>query len=146
MSALARNDNELPMTEFYARQFSTAKRQNLLAALGVLGGLIDDPFPFESVAKAIRARQNLDILSHWQPSHARVIRDVAEKARITHAELVGPCRKVRFARPRQEAMYRLRHELRLSYPRIGQLLGGRDHTTILHGVRVHAARLLKEPI
>ena len=36
---------------------------------------------------------------------------------------------------RQEAYWRLRHESRRSYPEIGRACGGRDHTTILHGVR-----------
>ena len=35
---------------------------------------------------------------------------------------------------RQVAMYLLRNELGLSFVEIGNLLGGRDHTTIMHGV------------
>jgi chromosomal replication initiator protein len=31
-------------------------------------------------------------------------------------------------------MYLLRHELSYSYPKIGKELGGKDHTTIMHGV------------
>jgi len=36
--------------------------------------------------------------------------------------------------PRQVLMYLLRVELRLSLSEIGEILGGRDHTTIIHGV------------
>ena len=36
--------------------------------------------------------------------------------------------------PRQISMYLMRKHLLLSYPEIGKHLGGKDHTTILHGV------------
>ena len=35
-------------------------------------------------------------------------------------------------RPRQLIMYILREDFRVSYPAIGQKLGGRDHTTVIH--------------
>ena len=41
---------------------------------------------------------------------------------------------------RHEAMYLLRNKFRLSYPRIGTIMG-RDHSTVIHGVRAHAARI-----
>lgn len=41
---------------------------------------------------------------------------------------------------RHEAMYLLRKNFRLSYPRIGAIMG-RDHSTVIHGVRAHAARI-----
>lgn len=37
--------------------------------------------------------------------------------------------------PRHYLMWRLRHETTMSLPQIGKYLGGRDHTTVLHGVR-----------
>ncbi|MGB9673112.1 MAG: helix-turn-helix domain-containing protein, partial [Anaerolineales bacterium] len=37
------------------------------------------------------------------------------------------------ALPRQIAMYLLHKDANLSLPQIGEVLGGRDHTTILHG-------------
>ena len=37
-------------------------------------------------------------------------------------------------RPRQVAMFLLKKELGLTFVEIGNLLGGRDHTTIMHGV------------
>jgi len=45
----------------------------------------------------------------------------------------GPSRSRSIARPRQIAMYLLREETGASLPRIGAMLGGRDHTTILYG-------------
>lgn len=47
-------------------------------------------------------------------------------------ELLGKSREKRISFPRQIAMYLMRHELQLSFPAIGQELGGRDHTTAIH--------------
>lgn len=55
---------------------------------------------------------------------------------LTHAEMTGSCRQRRFARPRQIAMYAMHHLCpHMSYPAIAQMIGGRDHTTVMHGVR-----------
>jgi chromosomal replication initiation ATPase DnaA len=37
-------------------------------------------------------------------------------------------------------MYRLRTETGLSFPQIGLRLGGRDHSTVIHGVKTHCKR------
>lgn len=49
-------------------------------------------------------------------------------------ELTGPKRDKDIVVPRQVAMYLMRRELGLSYPKIGQALGGRDHSTAMHSV------------
>lgn len=76
-----------------------------------------------------------------------VVADVAARHGITPGELLGPRRLRHLIIPRQEAMYLLRAIKasdglpKYSLPAIGIALGGRDHTTVLHGVRAHAARL-----
>ncbi|WP_433935166.1 helix-turn-helix domain-containing protein [Brevundimonas diminuta] len=60
---------------------------------------------------------------------------VAERHGLTFQQLISPHRVTRIARPRQIAMYVMREVCpHLSLPAIGRLLGGRDHTTILHGI------------
>ena len=60
----------------------------------------------------------------------------------TVAELVGESRARSIAWPRQAAFAYVRERCpHLSLPRIGALFGGRDHTTVLHGIRAHAKRL-----
>lgn len=49
-------------------------------------------------------------------------------------QLRSPKRDASFVRPRQVAMYLLKKRLGLTLSEIGQILGGRDHTTIMHGV------------
>jgi chromosomal replication initiator protein len=53
---------------------------------------------------------------------------------VKQAALKGPKRDRPIARPRQVFMYLCRIELGLTHDDIGGLLGGRDHTTIMHGV------------
>ncbi len=62
-----------------------------------------------------------------------IIQAVADEFRVTISELEGPRRPQRIVVPRQVAMYLLREVAQLSFPQIGELLGGRDHTTAMHG-------------
>lgn len=64
---------------------------------------------------------------------------VCHKHGVTLDMLKGKRRTKPIALARHEAMYRLR-QLGMSYPRIGTILGGRDHSTVIHGVRTHAQR------
>lgn len=76
------------------------------------------------------------------PSSMRGISErVAARWDLTLDDLKGQSRKRFIARPRQEAMWHMYQTGRFSLPQIGQFLGGRDHSTILHGVRRHAERI-----
>ena len=62
-------------------------------------------------------------------------RKVAEHYNIRLSDLIGPKRVRTIARPRQIAMYLCKSLTSRSLPEIGRRFGGRDHTTIMHGVR-----------
>ncbi|RJL10294.1 chromosomal replication initiator protein DnaA [Paracoccus siganidrum] len=62
-------------------------------------------------------------------------RKVAEHYNIRLADMMGPKRARTVARPRQIAMYLSKQLTSRSLPEIGRRFGGRDHTTIMHGVR-----------
>ncbi|MBP6942452.1 MAG: chromosomal replication initiator protein DnaA [Candidatus Buchananbacteria bacterium] len=61
-----------------------------------------------------------------------IISIVAEYFDIAIEDIIGPCRKKNLTEPRQIIMYLIREELKSSYPTIGQEIGGRDHTTVIH--------------
>ncbi|HEU0163807.1 MAG TPA: helix-turn-helix domain-containing protein, partial [Thermomicrobiales bacterium] len=63
-----------------------------------------------------------------------VLNAVMDSYRISEKDLIGRQRKREIVMPRQVAMYLLREETESSLMDIGRALGGRDHTTILHGV------------
>jgi chromosomal replication initiator protein len=66
-------------------------------------------------------------------TEAQILDTVADHFGVERAAFEGRSRSRAIARPRQVAMYLLREETGASLPRIGALLGGRDHTTVLYG-------------
>ena len=64
----------------------------------------------------------------------QVIELVAAHYGLTAADITGRRRTAEIAHARQVAMYLLREEHALTLPNIGILVGGRDHTTVRHGV------------
>ena len=71
-------------------------------------------------------QQNLD--------YKKVLNTINNYFNIKMADLTGPRRQKELVLPRQIAMLIMYEQCRLPFERIGQLLGGRDHTTIMHGV------------
>jgi hypothetical protein len=71
----------------------------------------------------------------------QIIAETAEKNRITVADILGDCRQRWVAWPRQEAMFRMFVECpHLSLPQIAKALGGRDHSTAIHGIKRECER------
>ncbi len=64
-----------------------------------------------------------------------IVRETAKYYNITLDELLGPSRRRPLVNARQIAMYIHRELTDLSLPRIGDIFGGRDHTTVLHACR-----------
>ena len=72
-----------------------------------------------------------------RPKHItakQVIDKVAKYYQLKHEDIVGPKRDRDIVVPRQIAMFLLRSELHLSFPRIAAELGRKDHTTAIHSV------------
>ena len=61
-----------------------------------------------------------------------VIRVVSDFYNIQENYIYEKTRKKEVVKPRQVIMYILREDLNISYPSIGEKLGGRDHTTVIH--------------
>lgn len=61
-----------------------------------------------------------------------IFKTVMEFYNVTREDLVKKGRKKEIAHPRQITMFFLRQELNMPFSAIGDLLGGRDHTTTLH--------------
>ena len=58
---------------------------------------------------------------------------IASFYNITTVDLIGKARNSKFVLPRHIAMYILKKHFNFTYVRIGQILNGRDHTTIMNG-------------
>ena len=68
---------------------------------------------------------------------------VADYYKIKVADMYSKKRPANIARPRQIAMYLAKELTQKSLPEIGDLFGGRDHTTVLHAVRKIGAERLQ---
>ena len=92
--------------------------------------LMDMPITVETAQKVLQDMGNT--VKTRQITFEGIIKVVAEHYNIKQEELFNKKRTQNIAFPRQVAMYLCRELADLSYPRIGELFGGRDHTTVIH--------------
>ena len=64
-----------------------------------------------------------------------IVKEVHRYYQIPVEDLLGKKRTKEIVIPRQVIMYLLRHEAGISFPEIGKLMGGKDHSTIMHGCK-----------
>lgn len=64
-----------------------------------------------------------------------LISEIARRYNLRLSDLKGPRRHRRIAIPRRVAYWALR-QLQLSYPEVGSALGGKDHSSVIHGYRL----------
>ena len=81
------------------------------------------------------ALKDLLSIQNRQISVENIQKTVADFYKIKVADMYSKKRPASIARPRQIAMYIAKELTQKSLPEIGELFGGRDHTTVLHAVR-----------
>ncbi len=120
--------------EFLAHRISTNVRvlegalMRLFAFASLVGREITLDLAQDCLADILRASDRKVTVDEIQ-------RKVSEHYNIRLSDLIGPKRVRIIARPRQVAMYLAKHLTSRSLPEIGRRFGGRDHTTVMHGVR-----------
>ncbi len=93
------------------------------------------------VGREITLESTQEVLKDLIRSHDRRVsiediqRKVAEHFGVKVADIHSPKRLRSIVRPRQVAMYLAKTMTTLSLPEIGRKFGGRDHTTVIHGVQ-----------
>lgn len=103
--------------------------------------LSNDPITPELAAKVLGVSQ--ESIKRKAVNPKEVISHVAEEFELKPADLKGSRRFKEVVVPRQVTMYILRTDFKLPLTNVADLLGGRDHTTIMHGVE-RCAQLLQE--
>ncbi len=120
--------------EFLAHRISTNVRvlEGALMRLFAFASLVGYEITLEKAQDALS-----DILraSDRKVTVEEIQRKVAEHFNIRMSDMIGPKRQRSIARPRQVAMYLSKALTTRSLPDIGRRFGGRDHTTVMHGVR-----------
>ncbi|MBI6630724.1 chromosomal replication initiator protein DnaA [Pontibaca salina] len=120
--------------EFLAQRISTNVRvlegalTRLFAFASLVGREIDMELTQDCLADVLRASERKITVEEIQ-------RRVSDYYNIRLSDMIGPKRVRSFARPRQVAMYLAKQLTSRSLPEIGRRFGGRDHTTVMHGVR-----------
>ena len=120
--------------EFLAQRISTNVRvlegalTRLFAFASLVGREIDMELTQDCLADVLRASERKITVEEIQ-------RRVSDYYNIRLSDIIGPKRLRSYARPRQVAMYLCKQLTSRSLPEIGRRFGGRDHTTIMHGVR-----------
>jgi chromosomal replication initiator protein len=98
-----------------------------------------------NIALAREALKDLLSIQNRQISVENIQKTVADFYKIKVADMYSKKRPASIARPRQIAMYLAKEMTQKSLPEIGELFGGRDHTTVLHAVRKIGGERLKNP-
>jgi chromosomal replication initiator protein len=119
--------------EYLAEHIKTNVRElegalNQLLAYAEMRGITPDITIAEGLIGNIR---------HTRPQHVtakQIIDKTARHFQIETKDICGSKRDKHIVVPRQIAMYLLRSELHLSFPRIATELGRKDHTTAIHSV------------
>ena len=88
-----------------------------------------------SILLAREALRDLLSIQNRQISVENIQKTVADYYTVKIADMYSKKRPASIARPRQIAMYLAKELTQKSLPEIGELFGGRDHTTVLHAVR-----------
>jgi len=120
--------------EFLAHRISTNVRvlEGALMRLFAFASLVGQEITLEKAQDALA-----DILraTDRKVTVEEIQRKVAEHYNIRMSDMVGPKRQRSIARPRHVAMWLAKRLTTRSLPDIGRRFGGRDHTTVMHGVR-----------
>ena len=125
---------EAGVLEFLAHRITTNVRvlegalTRLFAFASLVGREINMDLTQDCLADVLRA-------SERKISIEEIQRKVSEHYNIRLSDMVGPKRLRSYARPRQVAMYLSKKLTSRSLPEIGRRFGGRDHTTVMHGVK-----------
>jgi chromosomal replication initiator protein len=120
--------------EFLAHRITTNVRvlegalTRLFAFASLVGREITLDLAQDCLADILRASDRKVTIEEIQ-------RKVAEHYNVRLSDMIGPKRVRTIARPRQVAMYLAKQLTTRSLPEIGRRFGGRDHTTIMHGIR-----------
>ena len=118
------------MLEYIARQAQANIRElegawnRVLAFSDLSGRKLDLPLAQSALADFLQQKAEL--------SPSDVLATVAKYFGVSQDGMVGKQRTKDLVLPRQVAMFLLREQGGISLPRIGQALGGRDHTTVIY--------------
>jgi chromosomal replication initiator protein len=128
----------IPMTEdvaFFVAKHLRSNVRELEGALRKILAFVRFHGREVTIDVARTALKDLLSIQNRQISVENIQKAVADFYSIKVADMYSKKRPANIARPRQIAMFMAKELTQKSLPEIGELFGGRDHTTVLHAVR-----------
>lgn len=97
------------------------------------------PDAYRPIVKSITLMVEVDSPFQWR----HIADEVCAKHNLSFEQMCSDQRRKDIVAARFETFYRLSTETSMSLPQIGRRIGGKDHTTVLHGIRQYKARMLE---
>ena len=125
-------------------QKNVRELEGALNRVGAFGQIYNKP----PNPKEVKGILNTYLASPYRKTSSQaILKSVVEFYNISSNDLLKRSRKKEIVRPRQIAMFLLREETKLSFPEIGQKLGGRDHSTVIHAYeKIKSESSVDEPL
>lgn len=118
---------------------SIRELEGCLTRLVAYSSLVKEPITIDLCERALK--EIFDSKRHKQITAELIMSTVCDYYGLTMDDLTGPTRKREITVPRQIAMYLTREMTGMSLPQIGNVFGGRDHTTVLHSCKTVEANM-----
>ena len=113
--------------------------EGCLTRLVAYSNLVKEPITIDLCERALK--EVFDSRRHKQITAELIMQTVSDYYGLTLDDMTGPTRKREITVPRQIAMYLTREMTGMSLPQIGNVFGGRDHTTVLHSCKTVEANM-----
>ena len=122
--------------EFIARHIKSNIRdlEGTIIRILAKSSLMNKEIDFDLIKEVVKERVGSSFLSEL--SIESVVKKASELTRVKEKDLVGKSRKAEIALARQLSMYLCRDVLGASLNKIGLFFGGRDHSTVIHALKV----------
>ena len=113
--------------------------EGCLTRLVAYSTLVKEPITVDLCERALK--EIFDSKRHKQITSELIMQTVSDYYGLSMEDMTGPTRKREITVPRQIAMYLTREMTGMSLPQIGNVFGGRDHTTVLHSCKTVEANM-----
>lgn len=129
-------EKNFQMPEKILQAIASNNQTNIRELEGALNKIIvyhqlkNTPPTIESVKSLLSSLVNFSAKQLLTPS--QLIDTAGQFYSLNREDILGKNREKKISLPRQVIMFLMREELKMSYPAIGDELGGRDHTTAMH--------------
>ena len=113
--------------------------EGCLTRLVAYSTLVKEPITIDLCERALQ--EVFNTVKRKQITAELIMQTVSDYYGLTLDDMTGPTRKREITVPRQIAMYLTREMTGMSLPQIGNVFGGRDHTTVLHSCKTVEANM-----